>query len=138
MPNYYPNFSPESSIDYSDIYKESEYHKNSNSLSYDMPESFNQPFRVWSFIGHIVNVFEKEITVSLIEPETNKTVYKKILKKDINFDCSENDYIKITINEYWNMQTDYKIEKCDFIINKTERQKVIQDIKSRADCNDII
>lgn len=97
-----------------------------------------KPVKTWLFIGVIVDIDEDGIVVSLVDPATKDTVYKVIPKKDINFNCSENDYVKVTINEYLDGSTDYMVEEYVIKVNKKKRAKIIEEIKARGDRGDIV
>jgi len=94
----------------------------------------------WIFIGNVVDVQENNIVVNLIEPYTNKTVYKLIPKDKINFNVKEDEYIKIEVvtDEKDNLIGDYKISSYDVKISKQERMKVLNEIENRKSRNDII
>lgn len=94
----------------------------------------------WIFIGNVVDVQENNIVVSLIEPYTNKTIYKLIPKDKINFNVKEDEYIKIEMvtDEKDNLIGDYKISSYDVKISKQERMKVLNEIENRKSRNDII
>lgn len=94
----------------------------------------------WVFIGHIVDVQENNIVVNLIEPYTNKTIYKLIPKNKINFKAKEDEYIKIEIitDEKDNLIEEYKISSYDVKVSKQERMKILKEIENRKSRNDII
>lgn len=92
----------------------------------------DKPLVVWTFTGIITDISENEIIVVLLEPNTRKTVYKKIPRKDINFDCSEDDYIKIIINEYSDNKVNYKVEKHTISIDEKRKLRILQEIKIRS------
>lgn len=94
----------------------------------------------WVFIGHIVDVQENNIVVNLIEPYTNKTVYKLIPKDKINFNAKEDEYIKIEMvtDEKDNLIEEYKVSSYDVKISKQERMKVLEEIENRKNDNNII
>lgn len=92
----------------------------------------NKSLAVWTFIGIITDISKDDIIVALLEPSTRETVYKKIPRKDINFDFSEYDCVKIIINEYSNDQVNYKIEKQTIFIDEKEKLKIIQNLNLKT------
>lgn len=94
--------------------------------------------KTWLFIGVVVCIDGDDIGVSLVDPATKDTICKVIPKKGINFICSENDYVKVTINEYIDGSTDYIIRKHTIKVDKRKRAKIIEEIKARSDRSDIV
>lgn len=92
----------------------------------------NKPLAVWTFTGIITDISKDDIIVALLEPSTRETVYKKIPRKDINFDCSEDDCIKIIINEYSDNKVNYKVEKHTISIDEKRKLRILQEIKTRT------
>ena len=92
----------------------------------------NKPLAVWTFTGIITDISKDDIIVALLEPSTRETVYKKIPRKDINFDFSEYDCVKIIINEYSDNKVNYKVEKHTISIDEKRKLRILQEIKTRT------
>lgn len=103
---------------------------------------FETTLKEWSFVAIVTDCSDDEyITVSTVDIETKESVYKLIPKKEINFTCSENDYILINIKQFVDIgkpKFKYKISQYTPPSRDKNKKRIIEKISQRTNEKDII